>query len=443
MFFFLLFFVCSLFSGEEIPSVIIGGGVGGGTAALYLARAGLRPVVIEGTNPGGALIQSEAVENWPGMMRVQGAQLMDQLREQAIANGALYLREEAIRVDFKKRPFTIVTRSMTTGETRTLHAQTCIVATGSTPNMLGVPGEKQYWGHGVTTCAICDGSQYKGKKVGVVGGGDSAVLEALYLSNLAEEVTLFVRKDRFKASDEKRKAALLARPNVRVLYQTTVEAVQGDGQVLSGVKTKDREIALDGLFLAIGSQPNTSLFKGQLELDPRGFIVLKKGQQTSVPGVYAIGDVADPVDQQAISAAGDAAKAAMAVQREISAMPIQKVEVVSSAHVEVQEIATRAQLDEALCSSSGPILIDFYASWCGPCRRLGPKFASASSSLSGKVLFLKVNVDRAPELAQFYEIKALPTVILFEKGSPVERKVGEPQILELIDKFLKNSILKS
>ena len=444
MFFRLLFFVISLiplFANDSItPAVIIGGGVGGGTAALYLARAGLHPVVVEGASPGGALIQSEAIENWPGLMKISGAQLMDEIRNQAEANGALYLHEEVVSIDFKKRPFTIITRSLANPkEQRILRAQTCIIATGSTPNTLSIPGEQSYWGHGISTCAICDGSQYKDKKVGVVGGGDAAVLEGLYLSNLANEVTLFVRKDHFKATDEKRKRSLLSRPNVTVLYDTTVEEIKGDGHMISAVKIKEpstiREVSLDGVFLAIGSQPNTSLFKGQIDLDSHGFILVKRGQKTSVPGVYAIGDASDPVDQQAISAAGDAAKAALAVQRELSSLPVNAPVIAATPQIEVKNVTTPAQLQEEL-NSPLPTLVDFYANWCGPCRRLAPKFEAASVELAGKVKFLKVNVDLSGELCRIYQIKAMPTVLFFKNGTLLERKIGEPEILELISRLL-------
>ena len=446
---FLIFFLSStlLIAAEEnVSAVIIGGGVGGGTSALYLSRAGLRPVVITGTQPGGALSKSSSVENWPGLMQVRGEELVSRIQQQAEENGAVFLAEEVVSVDFSKRPFTIVTRSLANAaKQRIFRTNHCIIATGSTPNHLGVPGEEDYWGRGVTTCAVCDGALYKGRKVGVVGGGDSALLEALYLSNLAEEVTVFVRKDRFRAVDEKRKELLLSLPNVKVLYQTTVQEILGDDEGVTSVVVKEgsntREIPLDGLFLAIGSKPNTSLFKGKLALDSQGYIILKNGQETSVPQVFAIGDVSDPLDKQAISAAGDGAKAALAIQRAIQpAASSPAAKIASSAPVQIIEITSTEHLNKELSSNELPLLVDFYATWCSPCTRVMSKLQSAAETLNGKVRILKVNIDKNSDLARTYQIRSLPTVLLFKKGVVVERKIGENQISDLLSHLADESV---
>ena len=239
MFFSLLMAASLLQALEPVPNhpsvastVIIGSGVGGGTAAIYLARAGLQPVVIQGANPGGAIVQTEMIENWPGAIGISGTELMARIRKQAEMNGALFREEEVVSVDFLKRPFTIVTRSMANPDQLTIiHAQSCIIATGSTPNFLHVPGEREYWGRGVSNCAICDGTLYKGKSIGVVGSGDNAVLEAMYLANLASDVTIFVRSEQFKAVDEKRKSALFSLPNVHVLFETTIKRFKAMNRV--------------------------------------------------------------------------------------------------------------------------------------------------------------------------------------------------------------------
>lgn len=431
----LLFMLSSFATATEEPvsTLIIGGGIGGGTSALYLSRGGSHPVVIMGGTPGGALAKSNAVENWPGLMQIPGEELITRIREQAEEAGALFLDEEVIGVDFSKKPFVITTRSLLDpNKKRVFRPDSCIIATGATPNYLGVPGEKEYWGRGVTNCAICDGPLYKGKKVAVVGGGDSALLEALYLANLAEKVVVLVRKDHFKAVEEKRKEALLSLPNVKVFYQTVVEEIKGDGENVTGIRIKEgsqsHQIPVDGLFLAIGSKPNTSLFKGKIELDSHGYIVLKKGQETSVEGVYAIGDVSDPLDKQAISAAGDGAKAALAIQREVHS-PVQLI-----------EISSQEQFDKLLRTSTTPVLADFYALWCSPCKRITPKLESTAASLNGKVKILKINIDKNGELAKNYQIKSLPTVLLFKKGVLVDRKIGEVQISELLSQLIDESI---
>lgn len=432
-------------TGIVVPSIVIGGGVGGGTAAIYLARAHFEPIVLEGSKPGGALAQSEGVENWPGVLKIRGSELMDQIRSQAIAAGADFREEEVISVDFSKRPFKIVTRQVDNPqELKTYLAMSCVIATGSNPNYLGVKGEKRYWGEGVSNCAICDGSLYRDKRVGIVGGGDSAVLEALYLSNIAKKVDLFVRKDSLRATDETKKRALLNLPNVEIHYKTQVQEIVGDSEGVAGVVLQNRKIfPLDGLFLAIGSKPNTALFKGQLELDASGYIVLKDGQETSVPFVYAVGDAVDSLYRQAVTAAGAGSRAALAIQSKLSdqapallaayrAQRDMEKTIADNQEVKVIEITTAAQFEKELKSGS-PLIVDFYATWCGPCKRIAPILESSAKELEGKYKFLKVNVDEMEDLMRNYRIRAMPTVLLIDsKGAIQERKVGEVEIGELL-----------
>ncbi len=434
----------SLFASETVvPSLIIGGGVGGGTAAIYLSRAHFQPLVIQGSNPGGALAQSESVENWPGALLVRGADLMDQIQAQAVASGAEYRNEEVVSVDFSKRPFTIVTRSVThPQDLKTYRAASCVIATGSKPNFLGIEGEQEYWGRGVSNCAICDGSLYKDKRVGVVGGGDSAVLEALYLANIASEVDLFVRKDHFRASDETRIEALRAQSNVTIHFETELTEVLGVESGVTAVRlAQGKKVALDGLFLAIGSTPNTALFKGQVKLDEAGYIVVKEGQETSVPFVYALGDAIDPLFRQAVSAAGDGARAALAIQSKLSAQAPALIAAYRKVDLEkplkqlasVIEVATRVQFEKELRSGELPVVVDFYATWCAPCKRIAARLESSAEQLKGKYKFLKVNVDEMGDLMKSYQIRAMPTVILFDKkGTLLEKKVGIEEIGDLL-----------
>jgi thioredoxin reductase (NADPH) len=317
---FVLLVLSSLgFSGE--PVLILGGGVGSLTSALYLARAGLEPIVIEGPMPGGLITQSDSVQNWPGEMEITGTALAEKIKAQAVASGAKVLGEEVVGVDFSKSPFKVRVRKIGEEKTRELKAKCVIIGMGTQPNRLGIPGEDKFWGKGVSNCAICDGSLYRGERVGIVGGGDAAVLEALYLANIAKEVTVFVRKDAFKGIEEKRIQVLKAKSNVKIQFETEVTSVKGNEKVTGVVlKTKGKEVEfpLDGLFLAIGSKPNSALFKGVLKLDAQGYIALQKGQETSIPGIYAIGDIVDPVYKQAITAAGDGAKAALQAERRLS-----------------------------------------------------------------------------------------------------------------------------
>jgi thioredoxin reductase (NADPH) len=308
---------------EKEAVIVLGSGMGSLSSALYLARAGIIPLVIEGPSPGGLITQSNSVQNWPGEMEISGADLAAKVTRQVIANGAKLLLEEVVAVDFSKRPYLITTRGIGEEETKQRLAQCVIVALGSKPNFLAIPGEDTYWGRGISNCAVCDGALYRGRKVAVVGGGDAAVLEALYLSHIAKEVFLFVRKGAFKGIEEKRIQTLEAKANVKIFFNTQVQEVKGtkDNLTTLVLKSGDKpkyEQPIDGLFLAIGSQPNSQLFKGALELDAQGYIILKNGQETSVPGVYAMGDIVDPMYKQAITAAGDGAKAALQVERELS-----------------------------------------------------------------------------------------------------------------------------
>ena len=426
--------------------VVLGGGVGALTSALYLARGGYEPLVIEGETPGGLLTQSHSVQNWPGELEIEGHALTEKIRAHAQASGAQILAEEVIGVDFSQRPFTIRTKALDLkGGERKILANSCIIAMGTTPNFLNISGEQEYWGKGVTNCAICDGSLYQNQIVGVVGGGDAAVLEALYLAKIAEKVHIFVRSDHFRATEIKRLDSLFALPNVQVHYNTEVKRIQGNKAQVTDVVLKSSEgestLPLDGLFLAIGSKPNSQVFQNVLELDAQGYIVLAKDQETSISGIYAVGDIVDPVYKQAISASGDGAKAALQAQKFLmdQSKHLATRNLSTQAHVatlpkaEVLEIHSREQFETELRNAECPVFVDFYATWCGPCQRIAGLIETSALQLQGKVKFLKVNVDQVKDLSQFYRIQAMPTVLYFEaQGNKPDRKVGIDQIADLL-----------
>ena len=296
---------------ETVKTLILGGGPAGFTAAIYAARANLSPVVYEGIQPGGQLTTTTIVENFPGFPGgVDANTLMDSMREQAKSFGADVRRGTATAVDLSARPF----RISIDGETEIL-AETLIIATGAQAKYLGLPSEQKYMGMGVSACATCDGFFYRKRTVAVVGGGDTACEEALYLASLAKKVYMIVRRDVFRAS-KIMGDRVLSTPNIEVLWNCNTQEVLGDGMGVTGARLirKDGtvfDIELDGFFLGIGHEPGSKLFAPWLALDPNGFILTEgKSSRTSVPGVFAAGDVQDPTYKQAVTAAASGCMAA-------------------------------------------------------------------------------------------------------------------------------------
>ena len=299
--------------------IILGSGPAGCTAAIYAARDMLEPTLISGIQPGGQLTITTDVENYPGFAQaVQGPWLMDQMQAQAAHVGTKFVQDMIASVDLSRRPFKL------TGDGGTLY--TCdalIIATGASANWLGLPSEDFFQGFGVSACATCDGFFFRGKKVAVVGGGNTAVEEALFLTNFADKVTLIHRRD-FLRADKTNQARLNANKKIEILYDSEVAEVLGTTQPKSvtGVKIRNtvtgslHDLAVDGLFVAIGHSPATALFQGKLEMDESGYIITAPDStHTSVAGVYAAGDVKDKIFRQAVTAAGMGCMAALEVER--------------------------------------------------------------------------------------------------------------------------------
>jgi thioredoxin reductase (NADPH) len=301
-------------SEESRQVVIVGSGPAGLTAAVYAARANLAPLVIEGFEAGGQLMLTTDVENYPGFVDgIMGPELMEQMRKQAARFGTEYVAENATSVDLSKSPFEIVAGD------RSVRAGTVIIATGAEAKMLDVPGERRLLGHGVSTCATCDGFFFRDQELVVVGGGDSAVEEALFLTKFASKLTVVHRRDTLRASKILQERAF-SNPKIEFRWDSVVTEVLGDGKLegvaLANAKTGEAsKLEASGLFVAIGHLPNTSLFEGQLELND-GYIVTQPGDtQTSVPGVFAAGDVVDFKYRQAVTAAGMGCMAAIDAER--------------------------------------------------------------------------------------------------------------------------------
>lgn len=299
--------------------LIIGSGPAGYTAGIYASRANLQPVIYEGDQPGGQLTQTTEIENFPGYPKgIQGVEMMDEIKEQAIRFGSDIRSRSIASVDFSSRPFRCVDDR---GDV--IIADTVIVSTGASAKYLGLPDEEKYRGLGVSACATCDGFFYRKKNVAVVGGGDTACEEALYLSTLASKVYLIVRRGVLRAS-EVMKSRVRERENIEILFHCNTLGLFGEdgvegAHIVRNAGTPEEEkfdIAIDGFFLAIGHTPNTTIFRGQLELDDEGYIKVDGAStRTSVPGVFAAGDCADPVYRQAIAAAGTGCRAALDAER--------------------------------------------------------------------------------------------------------------------------------
>ena len=304
---------------KKTKVLIIGSGPAGFTAGIYASRANLRPILFEGEQPGGQLTQTTEIENFPGYPDgVQGMQMMNELRDQAVRFGTQVLSRTITEVDFSERPFRCTDDR---GEVYT--AETVIICTGASAKYLGLPDEEKYRGLGVSACATCDGFFYRNKDVAVVGGGDTACEEALYLSTLCRKVYMIVRKDYLRASKVMRQR-VMDKENIEILFHCNTVGLFGEDGVEGarivrdmGTELEERfDIAIEGFFLAIGHKPNTDIFKGQIEVDELGYIKTEAPYtSTNVPGVFAAGDCADPIYRQAVTSAGTGCRAALDAER--------------------------------------------------------------------------------------------------------------------------------
>jgi thioredoxin reductase (NADPH) len=306
---------------EKTDVLIIGSGPAGYTAAIYASRANLHPILYQGIQPGGQLTITTEVENYPGYADgVQGPEMMVDFEKQAKRMGADIRFGLATKVDFSSKPYKVQI-----DEDKWIEAQAIIIATGASAKWLGLPSEERLNGFGVSACAVCDGFFFRGKEVAIVGAGDTAAEEALYLSKLCTTVHMFVRKEAMRAS-KVMQDRVLATPNIKVYWNTETDEILGD-KTVSGVRIKNNqtnevsEIAINGFFVAIGHQPNSDIFNGLLDMDEAGYILTTPGtSKTNVEGVFAAGDVQDKIYRQAVTAAGSGCMAALDAERYLSAL---------------------------------------------------------------------------------------------------------------------------
>ncbi|MEE1885748.1 thioredoxin-disulfide reductase [Pedobacter flavus] len=302
---------------EHVQCLIIGSGPAGYTAAIYAARADMKPVMYTGMEAGGQLTKTTDVDNFPGYPEgVMGPEMMEDFRKQAERFGTDIRFGYVSSVDFSSLPHKVVV-----DETKTITADTVIIATGATAKWLGLESEQKYNGFGVSACAVCDGFFFRGQDVAIVGAGDTAAEEATYLAKLCNKVYMLVRRDEFRAS-KAMVNRVLNTPNLEVLYNTEAEEVIGDGKNVTGLKVRNnvsgetKELNITGFFVAIGHKPNTDIFKGQLDMDETGYLITKPGSSlTNIEGVFACGDVQDNYYRQAITAAGSGCMAALDAER--------------------------------------------------------------------------------------------------------------------------------
>jgi thioredoxin reductase (NADPH) len=415
-----------------VPLLILGSGPASLAAALYGARTNIRTVVIKGNQPGGQLTGTSYIENWPGIRKVRGIEVVKGCEEQAARFGAIMVNDSVKSVDFKEWPYKVVTE-----EGKELYALSLFIGTGAAPRQLGIPGEWDYWGHGVTTCAICDAPYHKGDDVVVVGGGDSAVEEAIELSSYARQVRMLIRTDVMRASP-----VMIDRlkdcTNVKIVYNTSVTEIRGKDDHVRGIQvinniTKEREEwdSVGGVFLAIGHIPNTQIFNGQLDVTTEGYLKMKgRTQYTSQEGVFAAGDVSDPRYKQAGVAAGDGVKGGLdavwwlsesgfsdALQTKLEPFFFDPS---LDKKITMQQINNIAEMDNLIDQNPDKIIIiDFYTQFCPSCIYMIPVLEWVGTKLKDKVICVKVDGIASLDLTSYYQAPGVPYFILLKKGKQV------------------------
>ncbi len=411
-----------------VPIAVIGSGPAGLSSALYGARAAVYTVVFQGDKPGGQLTETTYVENWPGTKKLLGSDLIDQNRKQAEKFGAIMANDSIECVDFSTWPFRLQTT-----EGREINALSVIIATGAKPKLLNIPGEKEYWAYGVTTCAVCDAPLYKNKDVVVVGGGDSAIEEATLLASYAKNVTLLVR-EKLRAAPAMQER-LKGFNNIKVMLGVSINKILGDKNNVTEIEiinNKDKstsKMPIDGVFIAIGHIPNTEIFKDFIALDKAGYIDLKNYQETSQRGVFAAGDVTDNRYRQAGTSAGDGIKAgldAISFLQEIGYNEIFFKKIQDNLYdpdqdtqIELKKLVTNKDFDNLL-KINKPLIVEVGAEYCTSCKVLLNSVKSVAAKLEDKVNFAQIDLDDEPkELKERFNIKSIPALLVFKDSKLV------------------------
>ncbi|MFC1841914.1 FAD-dependent oxidoreductase [Candidatus Dependentiae bacterium] len=425
--------------GKEnlVYNLIIGSGPAGLNAAIYCARSGFRPLIVTGESLGGNLIMTTEIENVPGIDMITGPELADRIIKQAEKFGSEFLYDSVQKIDFSSWPYRVTTEN---GEM--LHAMTVVVATGKSPRKLGVPGEDEYYGRGVSHCAICDGRFYKGKDVIVVGGGDSAVEEAIQLLNFGvRKVTVLVRKNKMRAI-RCLQDRLKSEDDIDVVYNTSIKEIIGDGEDITKVKVVDNVsgkeyfIPASAIFLAIGSDPNTWFLKGQVDMNERNELIMKgRTQQTSVKALYAAGSIEQGAIDQIIIAEGKGRQAGIEAVKFLTeelGLDRKMMEKLKgnmfrakdkkATPVKLGEIKTVAQFNKDVLQSKIPVLIDFYTEECLACKKLMPAVSEIAGEHAANLKVFKMDAGdtKFADILRTHKVVKVPRILLFKGGKVVE-----------------------
>lgn len=453
--------------GKEnlVDILILGSGPAGLNAAIHGARSRFTTLVLDGNTPGGQLTKSAEVENYPGFSKIPGADLIDTIRKQTEDFGVEFLGDSLTDVDFSSWPYKVKTENGLT-----IHAMTLIVTTGSSPRKLGIPGEEEYYGRGVSVCAICDGPFYKNQDVVVIGGGDSAIEEATQLINFGVgKVTVLVRADKMRAikSGQDR---LKKEEKVFIKHNTKVQEIVGDGKVLTGVKVLDKStgesyvIPAKGVFLAIGSTPNTWFLKGKVDMDNNGYLkMIGRTQQTTRKAVYASGDVEAGRPRQAIIASGTGCQSAIEAVKFLSEELGLDRKFMSKLkdnyykgksgknqqdgckdnEAEVKKLETVSQFEkEVLQSTKGLVFVDFYTSSCVSCKQIMQYMTELLPDYCNKLSAFKIDAEDAnfADIIKKYSVAKVPRILLFKNGQLVQdsqnfsQSLNKQGLRDMIDK---------